>query len=184
MLKNLRPQSPRLVFAVSFVIVLVTVSVTLMWSSDSKALEGRGLFYPAPVSGDYQGPHCCRECHKSEFDAWSHSKHAQAVIDPVFQMDLQQAEQPHECFACHTTGYDENSGRFLLAGVTCEACHGAYQAEHPSDHPSESMVVPISPDLCGGCHSNSLAEWQANQHGELDQSCINCHHVHSWSAPT
>jgi len=117
MLKNLRQKSPKLAFIVSFVIVLVTVSVTLMWSLDSKALEGSGPHYTAQISGDYQGPHCCRECHKNEFDAWSHSSHAQAVVDPIFQVNLQQAEQPNECFACHTTGYDEETGDVVVSGA-------------------------------------------------------------------
>src|SRR3989304_3973707 len=30
-----------------------------------------------------------------------------------------------KCLKCHTTGYDETTGRYSEEGVTCEACHGA-----------------------------------------------------------
>ncbi len=180
MFNNLRQKSSQLVFAISFIIVVLTVSATLMWSLDSAALENDRSGYSTAVSGDYQGPYCCRDCHETEFDAWSRSSHAQAIIDPLFQVDLQKAEQPYECFACHTTGYDKASGRFQLAGVTCEACHGPLLPNHPE----QLMMIPVSPDRCGECHTEALADWQTGQHGQPDQSCIDCHQVHSWTPPT
>ena len=42
----------------------------------------------------------------------------------------------------------------MLAGVTCEACHGPYR----EGHPEESMVIATSEDLCGICHPAFYAD--------------------------
>ena len=73
--------------------------------------------------------------------------HTNASFDPIFQVYLQGVEEPGECFACHTMGYNAITGQFMLAGVTCEACHGPYR----EGHPEESMVIATSEDLCGIC---------------------------------
>ena len=33
-------------------------------------------------------------------------------------------EYRKSCMKCHTTGYDEATGKYSEEGVTCEACHG------------------------------------------------------------
>ena len=33
------------------------------------------------------------------------------------------AEYRKTCLKCHTTGYDETTGKYSEEGVTCEACH-------------------------------------------------------------
>lgn len=172
--EKMRQQSPWLVFAASFFIVVTTITLTLLWPTASVALEAkpnRGF----SMWGNYQSPQRCRECHEAEFAAWSNTTHAQASFDPIFQLYLQQVEQPGECFSCHTTGYNTNTGQFVLAGVTCEACHGPYRAEHPQ----ESMVIATSAEMCGSCHPSTLVEWQSSRHGQVDVTCIDCHEVHT-----
>lgn len=130
---------------------------------------------PLALLGDYQSPQRCRGCHEPEFEAWSDTTHARASFDPIFQVYLQQVERPGECFACHATGYDTTTGQFVLAGVTCEACHGPYRAEHPQ----ESMTIATSAELCGSCHPGTLHEWQTSRHGAVGVKCIDCHEVHT-----
>jgi predicted CXXCH cytochrome family protein len=173
---NLRRFSPWLAFGLSFIILACTISLTLLWPSGNSALvEGSIIGGIATVLGDYQGPQQCAECHAAEFHAWSGTTHAQASFDPVFQVYLQQAEQPGECFACHTTGYNAATGQFVMAGVTCEACHGPYRTEHPG----ESMRMATAVDLCGACHRSTLAEWQSSRHGQAGITCVACHEVHT-----
>lgn len=173
-LRRMRQHTPWLVFAASFFIVTSAILLTLFLPAGSVALDEK----PArtfSVWGNYQSPQRCRECHQTEFEAWSDTTHARASFDPIFQIYLQQVEQPGECFACHTTGYNTNTGQFVLAGVTCEACHGPYRTEHPQ----ESMVIATSADMCGSCHSSTLVEWQSSRHGAVAVSCIDCHEVHT-----
>jgi hypothetical protein len=164
-----------LAIAASLVIATTTVGITLLWSSDSQALAPSGDTERSSLFGEYTSPHHCRECHNSEFQAWSNTTHAQASFDPVFQVSLQQVAEPGECFSCHTTGYDSATGQFVLSGVTCEACHGPYRAEHPQ----ESMRVAASEELCGTCHTGTLSEWAASHHSEAGVSCTDCHEVHA-----
>ena len=173
-IRKLRQHSPWLIFAISFFIVTSTISVTLLLPTQSVALDTKqGQTFS--VWGNYQSPQRCRECHQTEFEAWSNTTHAQASFDPIFQVYLQQVEQTGEGFACHTTGYNTNTGQFVLAGVTCEACHGPYRPEHPE----KSMVIATSADMCGNCHPSTLVEWQSSRHGQVGVTCINCHEVHT-----
>lgn len=174
-LYRMRRQSHWLALAVSFCILAITLSLTLLWPSGSLAFEDKTRDNTFSIFGNYQSPQRCRECHEAEFQAWSHTTHAQASFDPIFQVYLQQAEEPGECFACHTTGYSAITGQFVLAGVTCEACHGPYRPEHPE----ESMVIAASEDLCGTCHASTLGEWRLSRHGKVDVTCVDCHEVHT-----
>lgn len=154
-------------------ILTLSLSATLLVSRPG----GAGVTAHAPFSlfGAYQSLTLCRECHPDEFNAWAGTTHADASFDPIFQVYLQQAEQPGECLSCHTTGYDTATGQFVLAGVSCEACHGPYR----SAHPNESMMIATDETLCGACHRSTLAEWQISRHGEVGVNCIQCHEVHS-----
>jgi nitrate/TMAO reductase-like tetraheme cytochrome c subunit len=168
-------KSPWLALAFALIILISTVSLTLFRPSRIQASDP--LLQPSLpfVSGDFTSPQQCRICHEAEFAAWSNTTHAEASFDPIFQVSLQKIAEPGECFSCHTTGYDSVTGRFVLAGVTCEACHGPYRP----DHPQESMAVAASEELCGTCHKNTLAEWKSSHHSRAGVTCADCHEVHT-----
>ena len=169
----MREQSHWIVLAISTVILVVTVGFTIL---GSPALLAGVAARPLAAEPSVQsGPQDCRQCHPDEYDNWVHSDHADASFDPIFQVYLQDAGQPGECFACHSTGYDTASGSFVLSGVSCEACHGPYRPQHPE----ESMVIARSAEMCGTCHQSTLAEWEISEHGQSGVSCIDCHEVHS-----
>ena len=164
-----------LVLCMSALILVGTISATLLWPQGSLAFAAPDALDLLPLSGDYKSPQSCRDCHPAEFQAWAETAHARASFDPLFQTFLFQQEQAGECFSCHTTGYDYLTGQFALPGVTCEACHGPLRP----DHPEESMTVAASETLCGGCHTNTLAEWRLSRHGQVGVRCADCHQVHS-----
>jgi predicted CXXCH cytochrome family protein len=162
------------------VILITTLSLTLLLSTEIHAGDAQSPTTLLQGLETYQSPQHCRECHLDEFRAWSHTTHAEASFDPVFQVALQKVAEPGECFACHTTGYDTVTGRFVLAGVTCEACHGPYRPGHPE----ESMVIAASEELCGTCHENTLVEWRTSEHAREGVSCVDCHEVHTQKTRT
>lgn len=172
---RLRQHSPWLVFAISFFLVSSALALTLLRTPINAPLIDNTGGSLAPPWSEYQSPQRCRECHPTEFEMWSNTTHARALFDPIFQTYLHQMQQPGECFACHATGYDTTTGQFVLAGVTCEACHGPYRAEHPR----QSMAIATSDELCGNCHPSTLAEWQMSRHGANGVTCVNCHEVHT-----
>jgi hypothetical protein len=174
-LHNAQAKSPWLVLAISLLILTGSVSATLLWPPGSGASDGGTQPSLFSVPGNYQSPQHCRECHEGEFQAWSGTTHADASFDPIFQVYLQSAEEPGECFSCHATGYNSATGQFVLAGVTCEACHGPYREKHPNG----SMMIASPEELCGACHTGTLAEWVSSRHGRAGVTCVACHEVHT-----
>lgn len=174
-----RGRSQWLAFALSLTLVTFVLGLTLLSAPDIRFAENGEPRLLALLT-DYISPQGCRECHLEQFTSWQHTTHANALFDPVFRTYLEQADNPAECLACHTTGYDPQSGQFVLAGVTCEACHGPYRAGHPE----ESMIIARDPEFCGECHTTTLAEWQASGHGQAGIACVDCHEVHSQQAWT
>jgi hypothetical protein len=89
----------------------------------------------------FMGAKVCGECHKSAYDVWTASKHAQAT-EAIKTGRPEEAKAfinriyDPECIACHVTGWDPKQFvRFKtgyedeettphLVGQSCENCHG------------------------------------------------------------
>ena len=153
----------------------IALGLTLLWPASVPSLTAPEPVLALPSAAGYESPQRCRECHEEVYQAWSQTSHANALFDPIVRTYMQTIEQRGECFACHTTGYNTNTGQFVLAGVTCEACHGPYRPQHPQ----ESMAIATSPDFCGSCHSSTRAEWESSRHGQIGVICLDCHEVHT-----
>jgi hypothetical protein len=117
----------------------------------------------------------CRECHLDIEDNWSHSPHAHAYDDPVFQDQWVGLGYPDSCLACHTTNYIASSGEYESEGVSCQACHGTTT----SNHPPEIVPTKADTDYCGSCHTTTLSEWRKTGHATSDVGCMDCHDPHS-----
>lgn len=167
--------SPWLVVAFAAALVGLTLALTLIGTRLGREAPASTAGSSFSLFGPYQSPDRCRECHPDEYQAWSGTIHAQASFDPIFRVYLDTAEQPNECFTCHATGYDTTTGQFMLAGVSCEACHGPYRPTHPE----ATMAVAASENLCGTCHTSTVEEWKSSRHGQVGVSCGACHEVHS-----
>jgi predicted CXXCH cytochrome family protein len=130
---------------------------------------------PANQVPGYAGSESCAQCHENIHTAWQGTRHAQAFSAPIFQRDWTELGSQVSCLECHTTGYDAQTGKYAEAGITCEACHGAFQPNHPE------APMPITPnaDLCGTCHKSTTDEWRASVHAEEGIQCQSCHNPHS-----
>ncbi|MCL4833958.1 MAG: hypothetical protein KJZ86_16060 [Caldilineaceae bacterium] len=168
-------QSQWIALALSGCLMAIALGLTLLWPASVPSLTAPEPVLALPSAAGYESPQRCRECHEEVYQAWSQTSHANALFDPIVRTYMQTIEQPGECFACHTTGYNTNTGQFVLAGVTCEACHGPYRPQHPQ----ESMAIATSPDFCGSCHSSTRAEWESSRHGQIGVICLDCHEVHT-----
>lgn len=118
----------------------------------------------------------CQNCHAAEYEVWKTSPHAHATMDPVFQEQLAKSHNQEACLACHTTGFDTGSGKFMTEGVTCEACHGPYKEGHPA---GETMALPMQSDTCRMCHSAAFGQWETSKHQTAGVDCFDCHQAHS-----
>jgi len=77
---------------------------------------------------------------------------------PYHVEDWQQRPYEQYCAACHTTGFDAGTGKWVEEGVGCEACHGP-GAEHVALAGDPSRIVNPAllefdeqSDICGQCH--------------------------------
>src|SRR4030042_6450341 len=98
---------------------------------------------------------------------WSQTRHAHAFSSPIFQRDWTDLGSEVECLACHTTGFNPETGSYMFEGITCESCHGQFNP-HPPESP---MSVKADENLCATCHKNTTDEWRASQHGENGIHC-------------
>lgn len=87
-----------------------------------------------------------------------------------------------DCVTCHTESQlNWEAGAHGKAGVvTCEACH----ASAGVDHPTSTMPINPSPDLCISCHSDQhfgVEDWKSSIHSQVGIECATCHDPHSTS---
>ena len=120
----------------------------------------------------------CSECHLDIAENWSHSPHAHAYDDPVFQDLWVGKGKPGECLSCHTTNYQASTGDYTAEGIACESCHG----KTSENHPPEIIPVKANTEYCGSCHITTLSEWRTTGHAAANIGCMDCHDPHSQDA--
>lgn len=120
----------------------------------------------------------CGSCHGETQDAWHNGAHGLASYDSLFIDAWAKQGQPGACLVCHVTGYDPSSGTWNQDGVSCEACHGPVN----ENHPAEPMPIENPEELCGQCHSEARfgwTEWQSSAHFARSMTCTICHDPHT-----
>lgn len=133
---------------------------------------------------EYLGSSSCKKCHLVQFKSWEKTLMANAfdLLAPGERAAAKTAAgmDPNKdytadstCLACHATGYAEPTGftdldaTASLAGVGCEACHGAGKAYSVDSlmslknkkHSLESVVAagliyPVPESNCLTCHND------------------------------
>lgn len=80
------------------------------------------------------GPDSCTKCHENEMLSWRETPHfatfetlhrmpeAKAIAD---RLGLRSVKRNDECTKCHFTVQEEHGRDHVIAGVSCESCHGA-----------------------------------------------------------
>jgi predicted CXXCH cytochrome family protein len=117
----------------------------------------------------------CVGCHEGLRGYWEESAHGYALVDPIFQEAWRQQGSPQECLACHSTGFDPETGEFTQGGVGCLTCHSPV----PGNHPDAYMPTDVSSRLCGNCHLDTFNEWEISEHGQQGMTCNQCHNPHT-----
>jgi len=99
----------------------------------------------------YVGAEKCKMCHKAEFTSWAETTHAKATEHA--KASTTRTFGP-DCLKCHATNSNE-----ALAGVQCEACHGAgsdYKQmsimKDEAQAVANGLVIP-SQATCDKCHT-------------------------------
>lgn len=105
-------------------------------------------------NNSYIGSEACQECHRKEFDQWSHSSHATAFNT----LRMVGREYYSKCVSCHVTGFGYASGyeiggsdRAHLAEVGCETCHGPGK-QHTYTPLATNIRGKVEASTCMECH--------------------------------
>ena len=109
-------------------------------------------------NNSYIGSEACQECHRKEFDQWSHSSHATAFNT----LRMVGREYYSKCVSCHVTGFGYASGyhignrdRAHLAEVGCETCHGPGK---------QHTYTPLATNIHGKVEASTCMECHAPEH--------------------
>ncbi|MDI6695870.1 MAG: multiheme c-type cytochrome [Anaerolineales bacterium] len=130
---------------------------------------------PPSQATAYAGSQACAACHKEIHTDWTSTRHAHAFSSPIFQRDWSELSKQTSCLQCHTTGFNAQDGSYAEEGVTCEACHGPFQP----DHPAAQMPIKPTAELCASCHKSTTDEWRASPHSAANVRCQSCHNPHA-----
>jgi hypothetical protein len=100
---------------------------------------------------EYVGADKCKMCHKVQYASWEGTKHAKATDAAKASTER---EFSADCLKCHATNASEE-----LAGVQCEACHGAGAdfkkmsiMKDVEVAKANGLVIPTQA-TCDGCHT-------------------------------
>ena len=159
--------SPALVSGLVVGLLTMTLCTGLVFASPPT----RGEDSPAKVLTTED----CQECHLDIEENWTHSPHAHAYDDPIFQEQWIGLGSPANCLACHTTNFISSSGEYEAEGVSCQSCHGTAT----TNHPPEVVYTKADPVSCGTCHTTTLSEWRKTGHATSNVGCMDCHDPHS-----
>ena len=116
----------------------------------------------------------CVLCHEQETKDWQASPHAQTMND-IFLNEWTNEGKKWECLVCHTSQSDKKTGKFSHEGIGCESCHGAMKDDHPD---KSKMALPVTSEVCQGCHAITYGEWRVSAHGQKNIRCFDCHKMH------
>lgn len=104
------------------------LAMALVWCGWSVAVA------QSPDPAKIKGPEACGECHTSEIDVWKETHHYKTVNElhrrPKAQeiatkLGIQSIKRESLCVTCHYTEKMAASGKEVIAGISCESCHGA-----------------------------------------------------------
>lgn len=111
----------------------------------------------------YVGSTVCLRCHKGlstfHIDRWKDNKFI--TMEKVKKApDFREGDEEYrkKCYKCHTTGFDEKTGRYSEEGVTCEACHGPgqlyvlFMSMGKVAEAQRLSKLGFSYEVCGNCH--------------------------------
>jgi RecJ-like exonuclease len=125
---------------------------TVLVAAVAVAVLGLGTLGALTANAEptYIGATKCKMCHKIEYDSWAQTKHAKATEDAKASKTM---KFEAACLTCHATNKDE-----ALAGVQCEACHGA-GSEYKSlsvmkdlaKAKAAGLIIPTQA-TCNSCH--------------------------------
>jgi hypothetical protein len=142
---------------------------------------------PAKIVGSDQ----CAKCHQQEVQQWMRTPHF-ATFDSLHRMPeakqiadrlgLRSIKRSDVCTQCHYTEQNQGGRMRVVAGVSCESCHGgaadwlAFHADYGGDGVTKAME---SAEHRAQRREESIARGMNNPHNIylIAKQCFDCHTV-------
>lgn len=136
------------------------------------------------------GNESCVKCHASEIKVWKQTPHAKTFDELhrrpeakaiASKLGLKSIKSEGRCVACHYTQQNDSSGSpHVIAGVSCESCHGAAKnwMDMHHDYGGEGITrLTETPQHRIERISTSVAAGMRNPANvfAVAQSCLRCH---------
>jgi hypothetical protein len=153
----------------------------------AEAVPGRPVRDPAKIIGSDQ----CTKCHQSEMQRWMQTPHF-TTFDTLHRLPrakeiaeklgLQSIKRSDVCTQCHYTKQIEDGRERVVAGVSCESCHGAardWVAIH-NDYGGPGIAKSAeSTEHHAKRVAESVAKGMNNPHNIylIARQCYDCHTV-------
>jgi hypothetical protein len=165
----------------------VLICVGALWASAAEFATGPPLRDPAKIIGSDQ----CAKCHQAEIQQWMNTPHfatyeslhrlprAKEIAD---KLGLQSIKRNDVCTQCHYTKQIEDGRERVVAGVSCESCHGGardWVALH-NDYGGPGITkASESAEHREKRVADSVAKGMNNPHNIylIARQCFDCHTV-------
>jgi hypothetical protein len=137
------------------------------------------------------GADACAKCHQAEVQQWMRTPHF-ATFDTLHRkpeakqiadrLGLKSIKRNDTCVRCHYTEQNEDGRARVVAGVSCESCHGAaadWVAIHNDYGGKDVTKAAESPEHRQQRLEASIAHGMNNPHNVylIAKQCFNCHTV-------
>lgn len=207
----------------SAVLPLLSLAFLLLFTSTAAAEPAVFSFdkemfpyYPSLIRWEksdvpFTEPKTCAGCHPRQYDEWRGSVHNMALIDPIYQGELNKAVKAvghtitRQCEGCHSpvgmiTGEIKGAGLkglspMALAGVSCDVCHSISGVSHrqtPTHEPENGSMI-LAPGKEGKPVKRAPFKPSENCGGGFhkceessfklrSEICASCHNVYHFDA--
>jgi hypothetical protein len=147
------------------------------------ACEARATNLDPPSSAQL-----CGRCHRSIFEAWNRSSHAQAMESRLFQDALELTEADFgsaarkTCLACHSPVSAETNDMALKAkvsweGVTCDYCHSIRNVTLTGGNPKVDLAFTL---VKSGPLKDASSQAHGTVYSEVHTSSLACAPCHEY----
>jgi len=191
----------------------LTILISFFWFCIVPVQAQQNAATEAPTAAGYVGAEACKDCHASEYDSWSKSRHwatsnstrggpakqgceachgpgVEHVANPAdtSKLFLFTKASPKgvnaQCLSCHASGTQQLHVINSLHSRNDISCTSCHSAHHSETR--EFLLVRAQPELCYGCHQQQRAQFAMPFRHRVNEGlirCSDCHNPHGTDKP-
>ena len=180
--------------------------ISLLYLSGFPVRAQQNAATQAPAAAGYVGAEACKDCHASEYESWSKSRHwatsnntrggparqgceachgpgAEHVANPadtsklfLFTKESSKAVNA-QCLSCHASGTQQRHVINSLHSRNDISCTSCHSAHHSETR--EFLLVKAQPELCYKCHQQQRPQFSMPFRHRVNEGLIQCSDCHN-----